>query len=149
MRRPRACGPPRYAERGTSQVERANARTDPSAPNTADPANRLRPSSPTGQPTTTYCSPPTTGATRRAASRPSSTPSRENSSTAQLIFPVADLVAYLSNIMTLSPGDLIFTGTPPGVGMARKPPVWLRNGDVVEVEIDGLGVLRNPVVAEK
>lgn len=71
----------------------------------------------------------------------------QDSSTAQLIFPVADLIAYLSTIMTLAPGDLIFTGTPPGVGMARKPPVWLKPGDVVEVEIDGLGTLRNPVVA--
>jgi 2-keto-4-pentenoate hydratase/2-oxohepta-3-ene-1,7-dioic acid hydratase in catechol pathway len=50
--------------------------------------------------------------------------------------------------MTLEPGDLIFTGTPPGVGMARKPPVWLKPGDVVEVEIDHLGVLCNPVAAE-
>jgi 2-keto-4-pentenoate hydratase/2-oxohepta-3-ene-1,7-dioic acid hydratase in catechol pathway len=46
----------------------------------------------------------------------------------------------------LQPGDLIFTGTPPGVGFVRKPPVFLQSGDVVEVEIDGLGVLRNPVV---
>ena len=50
--------------------------------------------------------------------------------------------------MTLEPGDLIFTGTPPGVGMARKPQVWLKAGDVVEVEIDGLGVLSNTVIAE-
>ena len=49
------------------------------------------------------------------------------------------IIAYLSQIFTLEPGDLIFTGTPPGVGMARKPPVWLKPGDVVEVEIDGLG----------
>ena len=72
----------------------------------------------------------------------------QDSSTKQLIFGVDDLVAYLSQIMTLEPGDLIFTGTPPGVGMARKPPVWLKPGDVVEVEIEHLGVLRNPVIAE-
>jgi 2-keto-4-pentenoate hydratase/2-oxohepta-3-ene-1,7-dioic acid hydratase in catechol pathway len=72
----------------------------------------------------------------------------QDSSTAQLIFGIDVLIAYLSQIMTLEPGDLIFTGTPPGVGMARKPPVWLKPGDVVEVEIDGLGTLRNPVVAE-
>nr|WP_303652729.1 fumarylacetoacetate hydrolase family protein [Paludisphaera mucosa] len=72
----------------------------------------------------------------------------QDSSTAQFIFPIAELVSYLSNIMTLLPGDLIFTGTPPGVGMARKPPVWLKPGDSVEVEIDGLGVLQNPVAAE-
>jgi 2-keto-4-pentenoate hydratase/2-oxohepta-3-ene-1,7-dioic acid hydratase in catechol pathway len=72
----------------------------------------------------------------------------QDSTTAQLIFRIERLIAYLSQIMTLEPGDLIFTGTPPGVGMARKPPVWLQPGDVVEVEIDGLGTLRNPVVAE-
>jgi 2-keto-4-pentenoate hydratase/2-oxohepta-3-ene-1,7-dioic acid hydratase in catechol pathway len=72
----------------------------------------------------------------------------QDSSTAQLIFGIDVLIAYLSQIMTLEPGDLIFTGTPPGVGMARKPPIWLKTGDVVEVEIDGLGILRNPVVDE-
>jgi 2-keto-4-pentenoate hydratase/2-oxohepta-3-ene-1,7-dioic acid hydratase in catechol pathway len=70
----------------------------------------------------------------------------QDSNTGQLIFQVDEVIAYLSKIFTLEPGDLIFTGTPPGVGMARKPPVWLQPGDVVEVEIDGLGVLRNPVV---
>jgi 2-keto-4-pentenoate hydratase/2-oxohepta-3-ene-1,7-dioic acid hydratase in catechol pathway len=70
----------------------------------------------------------------------------QDSNTSQLIFSVGQLLAYLSQIFTLQPGDLIFTGTPPGVGFARKPPVFLKAGDVVEVEIDGLGVLRNPVV---
>ena len=70
----------------------------------------------------------------------------QDSNTSQLIFPVDYIIAYLSNIMTLEPGDLIFTGTPPGVGMARKPPVWLQHGDEVEVEIEGLGVLKNKVV---
>jgi 2-keto-4-pentenoate hydratase/2-oxohepta-3-ene-1,7-dioic acid hydratase in catechol pathway len=72
----------------------------------------------------------------------------QDSSTKQMIFGVAATLEYLSKVFTLEPGDLIFTGTPPGVGMARKPPVWLKAGDVVEVEIDGLGVLRNPVVNE-
>jgi 2-keto-4-pentenoate hydratase/2-oxohepta-3-ene-1,7-dioic acid hydratase in catechol pathway len=72
----------------------------------------------------------------------------QDSSTRQLIFSVEKLVAYVSGVATLAPGDLIFTGTPPGVGMARKPPVFLQPGDVVEVEIPPLGVLRNPVVAE-
>jgi 2-keto-4-pentenoate hydratase/2-oxohepta-3-ene-1,7-dioic acid hydratase in catechol pathway len=72
----------------------------------------------------------------------------QDSSTSQLIFGVEELIAYLSRIVTLEPGDLIFTGTPPGVGMARKPPVWLKPGDVVEVEIDHLGTLCNTVVAE-
>lgn len=67
----------------------------------------------------------------------------QDSSTSQLIFSVGHVVAYLSQIWTLEPGDLIFTGTPPGVGMARKPPVWLKDGDVCEVEIEKLGVLRN------
>ena len=71
----------------------------------------------------------------------------QDSNTKQMIFARRTiLIAYLSQVFTLEPGDLIFTGTPPGVGMARKPPVWLKAGDVVEVEIDGLGVLRNPVV---
>ncbi|WP_435020619.1 fumarylacetoacetate hydrolase family protein [Tundrisphaera sp. TA3] len=70
----------------------------------------------------------------------------QDSKTSQLIFRVDAVVAHLSRLFTLEPGDLIFTGTPPGVGMARKPPVWLRPGDAVEVEIDGLGTLRNPVV---
>ena len=72
----------------------------------------------------------------------------QDSSTSQLVFGVADLIAYLSQIFTLEPGDLIFTGTPPGVGMARKPPVWLKPGDQVEVEIDRLGTLQNTVIAE-
>jgi 2-keto-4-pentenoate hydratase/2-oxohepta-3-ene-1,7-dioic acid hydratase in catechol pathway len=70
----------------------------------------------------------------------------QDSNTGQMIFSVGQTLAYLSLVFTLEPGDLIFTGTPPGVGMARKPPVFLKGGDVVEVEIGGLGVLRNPVV---
>jgi 2-keto-4-pentenoate hydratase/2-oxohepta-3-ene-1,7-dioic acid hydratase in catechol pathway len=72
----------------------------------------------------------------------------QDSNTSQLIFPVEELISYVSGICTLSPGDLIFTGTPPGVGFARKPPVFLQPGDTVEVAIERLGVLRNPVVAE-
>jgi 2-keto-4-pentenoate hydratase/2-oxohepta-3-ene-1,7-dioic acid hydratase in catechol pathway len=70
----------------------------------------------------------------------------QDSNTRQMIFSPAFLLAYLSQVVTLQAGDLIFTGTPPGVGFARKPPVFLKGGDVCEVEIDGLGVLRNPVV---
>lgn len=62
-----------------------------------------------------------------------------------MIFPVARLISELSRGTTLLPGTVILTGTPSGVGMARTPPVWLKDGDVVEVEIDGIGVLRNPV----
>src|SRR2546421_1624498 len=70
----------------------------------------------------------------------------QDSNTSQMIFKVGDTLAYLSQVFTLEPGDLIFTGTPPGVGFARKPPIYLKGGDVTEVEIEGLGVLRNPVV---
>jgi 2-keto-4-pentenoate hydratase/2-oxohepta-3-ene-1,7-dioic acid hydratase in catechol pathway len=70
----------------------------------------------------------------------------QDSNTRQMIFPPAALLAYVSQVVTLQPGDLVFTGTPPGVGFVRKPPVFLKGGDFVEVEIDGLGVLRNPVV---
>jgi 2-keto-4-pentenoate hydratase/2-oxohepta-3-ene-1,7-dioic acid hydratase in catechol pathway len=70
----------------------------------------------------------------------------QSSNTQQLIFKIDYLVGYLSHVCTLLPGDLIYTGTPPGVGMARKPPVFLKPGDVCEVAIPGLGVLRNPVV---
>jgi 2-keto-4-pentenoate hydratase/2-oxohepta-3-ene-1,7-dioic acid hydratase in catechol pathway len=68
----------------------------------------------------------------------------QRSTTSQLIFSVDELVSYLSHVFPLEPGDLIFTGTPPGVGFARKPPVFLKADDVCEVEIESLGVLRNP-----
>jgi 2-keto-4-pentenoate hydratase/2-oxohepta-3-ene-1,7-dioic acid hydratase in catechol pathway len=71
----------------------------------------------------------------------------QNSNTRELIFDPSHLVAYISQVITLEPGDLIFTGTPSGVGFARKPPVFLKAGDVCEVEIGGIGVLRNPVAA--
>jgi 2-keto-4-pentenoate hydratase/2-oxohepta-3-ene-1,7-dioic acid hydratase in catechol pathway len=71
----------------------------------------------------------------------------QDSSTEQMIFNVPQTIAYLSGVMTLEPGDVVFTGTPPGVGFARKPPVFLKPGDVVEIEIEGIGVLRNPVEA--
>ncbi|WP_339911242.1 fumarylacetoacetate hydrolase family protein [Symmachiella dynata] len=69
----------------------------------------------------------------------------QNSSTKELIFGVDEIIAHISQLFSLEPGDIIFTGTPPGVGMARKPPVFLKEGDVTEVEIEGLGVLKNPV----
>ncbi len=69
----------------------------------------------------------------------------QDSSTDQLIFNIPQLIAHLSSFVTLEPGDLISTGTPPGVGFARKPPVYLRSGDRMEVEVEGLGVLSNPV----
>lgn len=72
----------------------------------------------------------------------------QESSTSDLIFSCAGLVSFISQCMTLLPGTVIMTGTPGGVGFARKPPVFLRPGDVVEIEIEGIGVLRNEVVAE-
>ena len=72
----------------------------------------------------------------------------QDSTTAQLIFTVPELIAHVSQIVTLRPGDLIFTGTPSGVGVARKPPVFLQAGDTCSVEIDGIGTLTNKCVAE-
>lgn len=66
-----------------------------------------------------------------------------------LIFGIADLIAYCSAFTTLEPGDVIITGTPGGVGGFRQPPIFLRAGDVTEVEIDGIGILRNPVEDEQ
>lgn len=71
----------------------------------------------------------------------------QDSTTGQMIFGVPELVEWISENITLEPGDVIATGTPPGVGFARKPPLYLKAGDVTEVEIEGLGVLRNPVRA--
>jgi 2-keto-4-pentenoate hydratase/2-oxohepta-3-ene-1,7-dioic acid hydratase in catechol pathway len=73
----------------------------------------------------------------------------QDSSTEQLIFGIDHIVSFLSQTVTLEPGDVIATGTPPGVGFARKPPVFLKACDVVEVEVEKLGVLSNPVVADQ
>ena len=70
----------------------------------------------------------------------------QDASTADMIFSVAELIAYCSSNFTLEPGDLLITGTPWGVGIVRDPPVTLLAGDVVETGIDGIGALRNPVV---
>jgi len=72
----------------------------------------------------------------------------QNSNTSDMIFTVARTIAIVSEIMTLEPGDMIAFGTPPGVGHARKPQVWMKAGDVVEVEIEGIGLCRNEIVAE-
>jgi acylpyruvate hydrolase len=73
----------------------------------------------------------------------------QSSTTADMLFDVATLIEHISTFTTLEPGDVIATGTPSGVGHFRTPPRYLRAGDVVEVEIEGLGVLRNPVEAER
>jgi 2-keto-4-pentenoate hydratase/2-oxohepta-3-ene-1,7-dioic acid hydratase in catechol pathway len=72
---------------------------------------------------------------------------RQHASTRDMVFPVARIIAVLSDGMTLEPGDIIATGTPEGVAMGMTPQAWLRPGDVVEAEIDGIGVLRNRIVA--
>lgn len=69
----------------------------------------------------------------------------QDSTTKELIFKIPELIKFLSASITLEPGDIIATGTPPGVGFARKPPVFMKDGDVAEVEIEGLGILSNPV----
>ncbi|MEO8458150.1 MAG: fumarylacetoacetate hydrolase family protein [Chloroflexota bacterium] len=73
---------------------------------------------------------------------------KQSSNTSQLIFGVGEIIEYLSAGMTLEPGDVVFTGTPAGVGASRKPPEWLKAGDVMRVEIDGLGMLENTVEDE-
>lgn len=69
----------------------------------------------------------------------------QDASTDRMVFDVAALVATISEVMTLEPGDVIVTGTPSGVGFTRTPPVWMKPGDVCEIELEGIGVLRNPV----
>ena len=73
---------------------------------------------------------------------------RQDASTEDMIFSVAQLIAFLSGSTTLEPGTVILTGTPSGVGMGSDPPRWLRPGDAVQVTIEGIGTLTNPVVAE-
>ena len=73
----------------------------------------------------------------------------QSDNTDNMMFPVKEMLVYITQGMTLEPGDVIFTGTPSGVGHPRKPPVWMRHGDVCEVEIEGVGVLRNSIEDEK
>jgi 2-keto-4-pentenoate hydratase/2-oxohepta-3-ene-1,7-dioic acid hydratase in catechol pathway len=72
----------------------------------------------------------------------------QNSNTRELIFRIPDLITFLSSVFTLEPGDIVSTGTPAGVGFGHKPPRWLRDGDECVVYVEGIGELRNPVVAE-
>jgi 2-keto-4-pentenoate hydratase/2-oxohepta-3-ene-1,7-dioic acid hydratase in catechol pathway len=71
----------------------------------------------------------------------------QDSNTSNQVFGVAEVISFVSQAITLEPGDLIVTGTPAGVGAFRKPPVWLKPGDEITIEIDGLGTITNPVVA--
>jgi acylpyruvate hydrolase len=72
----------------------------------------------------------------------------QSDNTDNMMFPVVEMLVYITEGITLEPGDVIFTGTPSGVGHARKPPVWMKAGDTCEVEIQGVGVLRNPIANE-
>ena len=71
----------------------------------------------------------------------------QDGNTDDLIFDVPFLVAFVSRVFTLEPGDLILTGTPPGIGWAREPKISMQDGDVVEVEVEGIGAVSNPVIA--
>ena len=73
----------------------------------------------------------------------------QESNTRHMIFSVAKTISYISQLMTLEPGDIIATGTPEGVGFKRTPPIFLRDGDIVEVEVEKIGTLRNPVVRQQ
>jgi 2-keto-4-pentenoate hydratase/2-oxohepta-3-ene-1,7-dioic acid hydratase in catechol pathway len=73
----------------------------------------------------------------------------QSANTRDLIFDIPYLISFLSRTMTLSPGDVISTGTPPGVGLGRIPPVWIKDGDVTEAYVEGIGTLRNRYVKEK
>jgi acylpyruvate hydrolase len=72
----------------------------------------------------------------------------QSDNTDNMIFPVAETIVDLTQAMTLEPGDIIAMGTPSGVGHARKPPLWMKDGDVCEIEIEGIGVLKNPIADE-
>ena len=73
----------------------------------------------------------------------------QSDNTVNMMFPVPDMLVYVTQGMTLEPGDIIFTGTPSGVGHARKPnPIWMKDGDVCEIEVEGIGTLRNPIKDE-
>ena len=72
----------------------------------------------------------------------------QDANTDDMIFPVDETIELLAECMTLEPGDVIVMGTPAGVGQARTPPVWMKAGDVCEIEIEKIGILRNPIVAE-
>jgi 2-keto-4-pentenoate hydratase/2-oxohepta-3-ene-1,7-dioic acid hydratase in catechol pathway len=73
----------------------------------------------------------------------------QSDNTSNMMFPVAETIVDLTQAMTLEPGDILLTGTPSGVAHARKPPAWMRHGQVAEIEIEGIGILRNPIEDEK
>jgi 2-keto-4-pentenoate hydratase/2-oxohepta-3-ene-1,7-dioic acid hydratase in catechol pathway len=72
----------------------------------------------------------------------------QRTTTELMMFSIPELIAFVSTFTTLEPGDVLVTGTPGGVGLRRNPQVWMKHGDIVEVELEGVGVLRNPVIKE-
>jgi len=72
----------------------------------------------------------------------------QSATTADMLFDIHTLIHIISEAITLEPGDILITGTPAGVGFARKPPIFMKAGDVCEVEIEGIGLLSNPIVNE-
>jgi 2-keto-4-pentenoate hydratase/2-oxohepta-3-ene-1,7-dioic acid hydratase in catechol pathway len=73
----------------------------------------------------------------------------QSDNTDNMMFPIAETLVDVTQGMTLEPGDLVVTGTPSGVGHARKPPVWMKDGDTIEIDIEKVGILKNPIVDEK
>jgi 2-keto-4-pentenoate hydratase/2-oxohepta-3-ene-1,7-dioic acid hydratase in catechol pathway len=69
----------------------------------------------------------------------------QDANTENMIFDIPTLIEIITEVMTLHPGDVIVSGTPDGVGFARKPPVWMKPGDICEIDIEGIGVLRNSI----
>ena len=72
----------------------------------------------------------------------------QDSNTDHFLWGVVETLVLISEVMTLEPGDVVITGTPAGVGYARTPPVFMQPGDIVEIEIDGIGILKNPIAKE-
>ena len=72
----------------------------------------------------------------------------QDANTEDMMFDVPELIETISEVMTLQPGDVIVSGTPSGVGFARKPPIWMKAGDTCEVEVEQVGLLSNPIAAE-
>ena len=73
----------------------------------------------------------------------------KDANTNDLLFQVPELIARVSEAMTLKPGDILVTGTPACVGFARKPPLFMKHGDVCEIEVEGIGLLRNPIIDDR
>ena len=144
----------RPRRRGRRLVARRRPHRRPGHQRPAPPVRRRRPVLPRQVPPRLRTDRPLDRHTRRAATTPTTSPSAARSTarrcrtarTSDLIFGVPQLVAELSAVLPLLPGDVIFTGTPAGVGVARKPPRFLQPGDTLETWIEGIGTIRNRIV---